>query len=1072
MNRQSYEPLWYKDAVIYQVHVKSFFDGNDDGVGDFAGLTSRLDYLQNLGIDTLWILPFYPSPLKDDGYDISDYRGVHPRYGTMRDFRIFVREAHERGLRVVTELVINHTSDQHPWFQRARRARPGSVYHDYYVWSDDDTKYAGTRIIFTDTEISNWTFDPVAKRYFWHRFFSHQPDLNFDNPRVFNEVANVMRFWFDTGIDGVRLDAIPYLCEREGTSNENLPETHAVIKRLRAIVDKEYPGRFFLAEANQWPEDVRAYFGDGDECHMAFHFPLMPRMFMAIASRDRYPIYDIMRQTPPIPENCQWAIFLRNHDEMTLEMVTDRERAFMYSVYASDLRARVNVGIRRRLAPLMENDRRKIELMTSLLLSMPGTPIVYYGDEIGMGDNIFLGDRDGVRTPMQWSIDRNGGFSRADAQRLYLPIIQDPIYGYASVNVEAQDRSPHSLLNWIRRMIAVRRAHKVFGRGTLTFLYPENRTVLAYVREYEDEAVLCVVNLSDVSQAVELDLTRFAGRVPIEMLGWSPFPKISSSSYVLTMPAHTFFWFFLSEVEAPTVAAPAAALPEFFTVVLRYGFASMMREPGRTTLEREVIPRYLPSRRWFAGKNVAISSVHVIDVCPLGDDPNPMLLMLVEVGDAEGHASYYQLSPAIAYEKDGEYPATVPPSAFARTRRGPLEGLLFDGSADDGFWNALVRAMRRNTRLQGQGGMLVVHGSEALRSIEGEGGEVKRLQAEQSNTSAIIADAIMLKVYRRLQAGIHPEIEMSSYLTKAGYKNTPALLGTIEYVDDVNSITTALGIAHEYVLNQGDGWSMTMTFLKRFLEERHEEGDINPLDVYDRYARILARRLAEMHAILARPTDDPAFKPEPAESDEIVAWGEETCAEADAALDLLARVELPADVTSIARVLLDARSRIIDHIRELARAAQPTVKTRIHGDFHLGQVLVVAEDVLIVDLEGQTQESFEHRRRKRPQLRDVAGILRSFDYAGVASLAEVGPAHADDLDRMSEEIDRWKGRALDAFLSEYEGAAGSIDQNLLDLFLIGKGLYELDYELKNRPAWTHIPIQGLIGVLKLTVGAR
>jgi maltose alpha-D-glucosyltransferase / alpha-amylase len=1071
-HEQHYEPGWYKDAIIYQLHVKAFFDSNDDGIGDFVGLTSRLDYLQVLGVDTIWLLPFYPSPLKDDGYDIADYRGVHPSYGTMRDFRAFVREAHERDIRVVTELVINHTSDQHPWFQRARRAKPGSVYHNYYVWSDDDRKYAGTRIIFTDTEISNWTFDPIAKRYYWHRFFSHQPDLNFDNPRVFDEIVNVMRFWFDTGIDGMRLDAIPYLCEREGTSNENLPETHAVIKRLRAVLDREYPDRFFLAEANQWPEDVRAYFGDGDECHMAFHFPLMPRMFMSIASRDRYPIYDIMRQTPAIPENCQWAIFLRNHDEMTLEMVTDRERAFMYSVYASDLRARVNVGIRRRLAPLMENDRRKIELMTSLLFSMPGTPIVYYGDELGMGDNIFLGDRDGVRTPMQWSLDRNGGFSRADAQRLYLPIIQDPVYGYFSVNAEAQQRSPSSLLNWMKRVIAVRKAHRVFGRGTLTFLYPENRKVLAYLREFEGEVVLCVVNLADVSQAVELDLGRFVGRVPIEMLGWSEFPKVSNAPYVLTLPAHSFFWFSLAEAEVPAIEAPAVMLPEYFTVVLRYGHASMLREPGRATLERDVFPRYLPTRRWFAAKNVTILSTRLVDVSALTEDSEPPLLLLTEVQYSDGKSERYLLTPGLAFERAGDYPPVVVGSAFARCRRGPREGLIYDASMDDKFWTVLADSMRANERVQGQNGTLFAQGETAFGdlAIDPAGG-IRRLQGEQSNTSAIVGDKIMLKIYRRLHAGIHPEIEMSGYLARAGYKNTPKLLGSAEYVDDETSVSTAVAIAHEYVLNQGDGWSMSMTFLKRFLTERHEEGDINPLDVYDRYASMLARRLAEMHAVLAAPTEDPAFKPEPVERDEILAWAQEIRANATAALDLLARIDVPANSMEPGRALLAQRDALLARIDEAARRAKPTVKTRIHGDFHLGQVLVVVDDVLIVDLEGEVQVPFEQRRRKHPQLRDVAGAVRSFDYAAVASLSDVGPERADDIDRMTQEITSWKERAVKAFLSEYEAAAGSIDFDLLALFLIAKAAYELDYEIKNRPLWMHIPIRGLLEMLEPEVAA-
>jgi maltose alpha-D-glucosyltransferase/alpha-amylase len=504
------DPLWYKDAVIYQLHIKSFFDADNDGVGDFKGLLQKLDYVAELGVTAIWLLPFYPSPRRDDGYDIADYGAVHPDYGTLDDVKRFIAAAHERGLRVITELVINHTSDQHPWFQRARLAPPGSPERDLYVWSDDDTKYAGTRIIFVDTEKSNWTWDDAAGAYYWHRFYSHQPDLNFDNPAVLEEVLNIMRFWLDLGIDGLRLDAVPYLVEREGTNNENLAETHAILKQIRAAMDVHAPGKMLLAEANQWPEDAQVYFGDGDECHMSFHFPLMPRMYMAIAREDRFPITDIMRQTPDIPENCQWAIFLRNHDELTLEMVTDSERDYLWETYARDRRARINLGIRRRLAPLLERDRRRIELMNGLLLSMPGTPVIYYGDEIGMGDNIHLGDRDGVRTPMQWSYDRNGGFSRADPASLVLPAIMDPLYGFQALNVEAQESDRHSLLNWMRRMLAVRKSHPAFGRGTLKFLYPGNRKVFAYLRELtgeKSETVLCVCNLSRTAQAVELDLS-------------------------------------------------------------------------------------------------------------------------------------------------------------------------------------------------------------------------------------------------------------------------------------------------------------------------------------------------------------------------------------------------------------------------------------------------------------------------------------------------------------------------------------------------------------------------------------
>jgi maltose alpha-D-glucosyltransferase/alpha-amylase len=615
------DPLWYKDAVIYQVHVKSFFDANNDGVGDFKGLTQKLDYIKNLGATCIWLLPFYPSPLRDDGYDIADYRGVNPAYGTLRDFREFVRQAHERGIRVMIELVVNHTSDQHPWFVRARAAKRGSVYRNFYVWSDTDQRYTDARIIFTDTETSNWTWDPVAAQYYWHRFFSHQPDLNYDNPRVVAAVLDVMRFWLDMGVDGMRLDAVPYLCEREGTSCENLPETHAVLKHLRAVLDSEYPNRIFLAEANQWPEDVRAYFGDGDECHMAFHFPLMPRMFMAIAEEDRYPIIDIMRQTPDIPPLCQWAIFLRNHDEMTLEMVTDQERDYMYRVYATEPRARINIGIRRRLAPLMENDRRRIELLAGLLMSMPGTPIFYYGDEIGMGDNIYLNDRDGVRTPMQWSVDRNGGFSRADPARLFLAPIMDPVYGFQSVNVEAQSASPSSLINWLRKLIAVRQGYRVFGRGTLRFVTPVNRRVIAYIREYEDQTVLCVANLSRNPQQAALDLSAYSGRVPVEMIGWSPFATVGEDRYVITLPGHGFFWFLLSRTaQAPAWEVPLPdQLPELVTLVLpREETHAQLVSTAVGLLENDVLPAFLPNQRWFADKDAALGRIALLDAVALG----------------------------------------------------------------------------------------------------------------------------------------------------------------------------------------------------------------------------------------------------------------------------------------------------------------------------------------------------------------------------------------------------------------------------------------------------------------------
>ena len=538
----SSDPLWYKDAIFYELHVRAFQDGNRDGIGDFQGLIQRLDYLEDLGVTVLWLLPFYPSPLKDDGYDIADYKGIHPAYGTLDDFKDFLAEAHRRGMRVITELVINHTSDQHPWFQESRSSRDNPR-RNWYVWSDTDQRYQDVRIIFTDTELSNWAWDPISRSYYWHRFFSHQPDLNFDNPEVREEVFEIIRFWRELGVDGFRVDAVPYLVEREGTSCENLPETHDVIRQLRRRMDENFRDNFLLAEANQWPADVRDYFGHGDEFHMAFHFPLMPRMFMALKLEDRKPIIDILERTPPIPDTSHWGIFLRNHDELTLEMVTDQERDYMYDMYASDQVARINLGIRRRLAPLMENDRRRIELMNGLLLSLPGSPILYYGDEIGMGDNIFLGDRNGVRTPMQWDGGRNAGFSQADPERLFLPVISNPVYGYQTINVESHNRSPHSLLAWMKRIVRLRKSTKVFSRGTLEFLEPVNHRVLAYIRQLGNQTALVVNNLSSSAHAVELDLARFNGAIPIEMFGGNPFPRITTSPYLLTLGPYQFYWF-------------------------------------------------------------------------------------------------------------------------------------------------------------------------------------------------------------------------------------------------------------------------------------------------------------------------------------------------------------------------------------------------------------------------------------------------------------------------------------------------------------------------------------------------
>src|SRR5690348_10477763 len=727
--------LWFKDAVVYQLHVKAFQDSNGDGIGDFAGLTERLDYLRDLGVTALWLLPFYPSPGRDDGYDISDYGDINRDFGSMRDFRRFMQEAKRRELRVITELVVNHTSDLHPWFTRAKRSPPGSSARNWYVWSDNDQKYAGTRIIFTDTEKSNWTWDQEAGAYYWHRFFAHQPDLNFDNPRVVSAVLQVMKRWLDAGVDGFRLDAVPYLCEREGTSSENLPETHAVLKRMRHELDAYAPNKVLLAEANQWPEDVQAYFGNGDECHMAYHFPLMPRIYMAIAQEDRFPITDIMRQTPEIPDNCQWAMFLRNHDELTLEMVTDAERDYLWSTYASDPRARINLGIRRRLAPLMDNDRRKIELMNSILMSMPGTPIIYYGDEIGMGDNIYLGDRNGVRTPMQWTPDRNGGFSRGDPARLYLPPIMDPVYGFSAVNVEAQTRSLSSLLNWMKRLIGVRKSTKVFGRGTLTFIRPANRAVLAYVRQLDNDAILCVATISRAAQAVELDMSPWKGRVPQEMLGRTQFPRIGDLPYLVTLPPYGFFWFQLRADEKTD--QPEKVFPrEVTTLVLGQGWENSLSSWTRRTFENDVLPGYLPERRWFADKGMRHMAPKVTAAVPIENGDDRFAVVVTDVSGPSGISRYF-LPLTIRWAR---YTAIDrgPSSVLAAVRRGPREGTLLDATPEHEFLAALLARIHAGDVIDRDGKRLEFRPTKAFAAQPApDVTAVNASEREQSNPTGI-----------------------------------------------------------------------------------------------------------------------------------------------------------------------------------------------------------------------------------------------------------------------------------------------------------------------------------------------
>ncbi|WP_407316371.1 maltose alpha-D-glucosyltransferase [Pseudomonas sp. nanlin1] len=1088
------DPLWYKDAVIYQVHVKSYFDSNNDGIGDFPGLIAKLDYIADLGVNTIWLLPFYPSPRRDDGYDISEYKAVHSDYGTMADARRFIAEAHKRGLRVITELVINHTSDQHPWFQRARLAKKGSKARDFYVWSDSDQKYDGTRIIFLDTEKSNWTWDPVAGQYFWHRFYSHQPDLNFDNPQVMKAVIDVMRYWLDMGIDGLRLDAIPYLIERDGTNNENLPETHQVLKQIRAEIDARYPDRMLLAEANQWPEDTQLYFGDakgpnGDECHMAFHFPLMPRMYMAVAQEDRFPITDILRQTPEIPANCQWAIFLRNHDELTLEMVTDRERDYLWNYYAADRRARINLGIRRRLAPLLERDRRRIELLNSLLLSMPGTPTLYYGDEIGMGDNIYIGDRDGVRTPMQWSIDRNGGFSRADPASLVLPPIMDPLYGYQSVNVETQANDPHSLLNWTRRMLAVRRQQKAFGRGTLKMLSPSNRRILAYIREYtgadgKTELVLCVANVSRAAQAAELDLAQYAGMVPVEMLGGSAFPPIGQLNFLLTLPPYGFYWFLLAaETQMPSWhVEPAQSMPDFATLVLKERLEELLEDPSRGLLENTALPQYLPKRRWFGGKDSAIEQLRIAYGVRFGDSDSPVLLSEIEVHSG-GQINRYQF-PFGLLPEDQTGSALPQQLALSRVRRGRQVGLITDAFVLESFIRAVVKGLQAATVLDSVDGAIKFEPTEQLARLNlAAEPQVRYLSAEQSNSSVVIGTSMVLKMIRRVSGGVHPELEMGAYLTAAGFGNISPLLGSVSRTD-ANGVPHLLMIAQGYLSNQGDAWEWTQNNLDRAIRDELETPHTaqQPHDEALReladFAGMLGQRLGEMHKVLAAPTSNADFKSAPSGKRESQAWGKAVVTQMERALTLLEqrKADLDADDQPLVAELLARRKELLAHVQTLAKQAAGGLVMRVHGDLHLGQVLVVQGDAFLIDFEGEPTRPLEERRGKYSPYKDVSGVLRSFDYAAAMAVRNAQSADpSEETAAVRQRVaQRYLQEAQQAFIQAYRLATADLphawesadgERAALELFSLEKAAYEIAYEAENRPSWLAVPLQGLFGLL-------
>ncbi len=1094
------DPLWYKDAIIYEMHVRAFFDSDGDGIGDFRGITAKLDYLQDLGITAIWLLPFYPSPLKDDGYDIADYTDIHPYYGTLRDFKTFLREAKYRGLRVITELVVNHTSDQHLWFKRARRAAPGSRYRNYYVWSDTPDKYPEARIIFQDFESSNWAWDPVARAYYWHRFYSHQPDLNFASPDVRRAIFRAMDFWLSMGVDGLRLDAVPYLFERDGTNCENLPETHVFLKELRQHLDSKYSNRMLLAEANQWPEDAAAYFGRGDEAHMAFHFPLMPRMFMALRMEDRFPIVDILQQTPQIPDNCQWALFLRNHDELTLEMVTDEERDYMYRVYSKDPQARLNLGIRRRLAPLLANNRRRIELMNFLLFTLPGTPVLYYGDEIGMGDNIYLGDRDGVRTPMQWSSDRNAGFSRANTQRLYLPVITDPEYHYEATNVEAQQNNPTSLLWGMKRLIALRKHYKALSRGSIEFLFPENNKVLVFVRQYQEERLLAIINLSRFVQYVELDLTAYQGMIPRELVSRNRFPGIGDHPYFITLGPHAVYIFSLEVPLTAQMAAPSEVLIP--TVTLPGPVEELFKGRDRAILG-DLLPPYLLHCRWFGGKLRQIKEAAVLETLPFPFGKAQAFITMVQIGYLEGEPETYVLPLTVARGDDlARVQSEFKNAVVARLLTPEGECLLYEAVFEAGFRQALLTSIAHRRHFWGQEGELWMTPTSVFRRLQKLGPTPMPsaiIQAEQSNTSINYGDLFVLKLLRKAEEGVNLDLELGRFLTeKTAFTHIAPVAGAMEYRRERQEPVT-MGILHGFVPNQGDAWRYTLDVMHHYYETAlTSQAGVKPearlgqpwtalareeppalagemIGAYLESARLLGERTAQMHLALASHFEEPSFGPVPF-------TGLYQRSIYQSMRNLTSRIfhllrahfrYLPEEARPVASEVLDREEEVFKRLHSVVESKITGMRIRIHGDFHLGQVLYTGKDFIIIDFEGEPARALSERRLKRSALNDVAGMLRSFHYAANHAIMAKN-VRPEDLTLLEQWADFWQVWVSATYLKEYLKVAGEGRflpqqeeelQVLLGALTLEKAVYEVGYELNNRPDWVKLPLRGILQLL-------
>lgn len=1084
-------PLWFKDAVFYELSVRSFFDSNADGIGDFKGLLQKLNYLEDIGIDTIWLLPFYPSPLKDDGYDVTDYYDIHPDYGTLADFKAFLKEAHNKGIRVITELVLNHTSDQHPWFRKARRSKPGSRFREFYVWSETADKYNEARVIFPSKETSNWTYDDEAGAFFWHRYYHHQPELNYENPEVHLEMIKVADFWLKMGVDGFRLPSVTFLYEQEGTDCENLTQTHNFLKKLRAHIDKHYKNRILIAEANLWPEDAATYFGEGRECHMNFHYPLMPRLFLALRTEDSYPIIDIMEQTPPTRTESQWALFLRNHDELGLEMVSEEEKDFLFKAYATDKHTKINAGIRRRLAPLMNNDRRKIELMHVLLFSLPGTPVLYYGDEIGMGDNVYLGDRFGVRTPMQWDMNLNAGFSAANPQRLFLPVIQDPTYRHESVNVATYENNSSSLLWWMKSVISMRRKLQILGRADIRFIESSNAKVLAFSRNYEEQSVIVVANLSQFSEAATLDFSAFKECDITEVFSQNRFGKPSGEVYPVTLGPYGYFWFQADRTDKRERADASGELPLLRSAVSWERLFESYNDVR--TVERKILPLFLRKCRWFGGKAKAISRASVSDAIQVKVEGDTHFLLIIEVHYAQRLPEFYFL-PVTFVSPDhlGEQVEYTQQSVVCRAEIQEQSGFIMDSSYDRIFREFLFANMEKGSRLRDDDNGVLEFNSGVFVKPDLEKIDSRILKADQSNTAIIFGDQFFFKFYRKIEKEINPDLEVVRFLSEnTSFQHSPRYAGSIQYRDKEDH-TIVLGLLQDNVENEGDAWVMTMNAIGQYYESavpKDRAPDFPALvdkpsltfeeapelirqligrQFYDLIV-LLGQRTAEMHRALATDASNPAFMPEkitPHYQRSLYSSLRKLLKDRFALLeDALNSVQ--AQTRTLAEEVLGLTDPIMESFEEMFRTKISSVKTRIHGDYHLGQVLFTGKDFVIIDFEGEPGFSFSERRLKKSPLKDVAGMLRSFHYAAYGKILLSDSFKDYNQEGLELAAEQWQHYVSRFFLNSYlahSGAGTNLSKEngiLLRTFLLEKAIYELGYELNARPDWVNVPLKGI-----------